>query len=57
MKGIIAGIAFLAISITVIVIAVRVMGWKTTLAISVAISVVGVVVNYILSVLIKILVK
>lgn len=53
MKGILAGIAVLVIFITVIVIAVRVMGWKAALAI----SVVGVVVNYILSVLIKIMVK
>lgn len=48
MKSIIAGIAFLAIFITVIVTAVRVMGWKATLAI----SAVSVVVNYILNVLI-----
>ena len=48
MKSIIAGIAFLVILITVIVTAVRVMGWKATLAI----SVVSVVVNYILNVLI-----
>lgn len=53
MRSVIALIAVLAIFITVIVIAVRVMGWKATLAI----SVVGVVVNYILSVLIKIMVK
>ena len=53
MKSVIALIAALAILITVIVIAVRVMGWKATLAI----SAVGIVVNYILSVLIKIMVK
>ena len=48
MRSVIALIAALAILITVIVIAVRVMGWKATLAI----SVVSVVVNYILNVLI-----
>jgi len=53
MRSAIAVIAVLVIFITVIVIAVRVMGWKATLAI----SFVGVVVNYVLSVLIKIMVK
>ena len=53
MRSVIALIAALAILITVIVIAVRVMGWKATLAI----SVVGVVVNYIVNALIKIMVK
>ena len=48
MRSVIALIAVLVIFITVIVIAVRVMGWKATLAI----SVVSVVVNYILNVLI-----
>lgn len=48
MKSAIAIIVYLVILITVIVIAVRVMGWKATLAI----SVVSVVVNYILNVLI-----
>lgn len=53
MRSIMAGIALLVIFITVIVIAVRVMGWKATLAI----SVVSVVVNYIVNALIKIMVK
>ena len=49
MKSAIALIAVLAIFITVIVIAVRVMGWKATLAISAT----SVVVNYILNALIR----
>ena len=49
MRNVIALIAVLVIFITVIVIAVRVMGWKATLAI----SVVSVVVNYILNALIR----
>lgn len=49
MKSVIALIAVLAIFITVMVIAVRVMGWKATLAI----SVMSVVVNYILNALIR----
>lgn len=49
MRSIIALIAVLVTFITVIVIAVRVMGWKATLAI----SVVSVVVNYILNALIR----
>ena len=49
MRSVIALIAVLVIFITVIVIAVRVMGWKATLAI----SFVGVVVNYILNTLIN----
>lgn len=48
MKSAIAAIAVLVIFITVIVIAIRTMGWKETLAV----SVVSVVVNYILNVLI-----
>lgn len=48
MKSAIAIIVYLVILITVIVTAVRVMGWKATLAI----SFVSVVVNYILNVLI-----
>lgn len=49
MRSVIALIAVLVIFIAVIVIAVRVMGWKAT----VAISVVSVVVNYILNALIR----
>ncbi len=49
MKSAIAIIVYLVILITVIVTAVRVMGWKATLAI----SAVSVVVNYILNVLIE----
>lgn len=49
MRSVIALIAVLAIFITVIVIAVRVMGWKATLAI----SAISVVVNYILNALIR----
>ena len=48
MKSAIAIIVYLVILITVIATAVRVMGWKATLAI----SVVSVVVNYIFNVLI-----
>lgn len=48
MRSVIALIAVLVIFITVITIAVRVMGWKMTIAI----SAISVVVNYILNVLI-----
>lgn len=49
MKSVIAMIVYLVIFITVIVIAVREMGWKATLAISAT----SVVVNYVLNALIR----